>query len=243
MRYIEIEKLLRKRSEWNESNELWKNTKLRKDFRDYFFNKCWYTEVKLIGQDAHIDHFRPKAEIRPFEHYRYNTPLAASGYYWLKNDPSNYRLCCIYANRKTGEGGKGNFFPLADESPLLTEGGSEAEKPLLIDPCKHDDVALVSFMGNCVMAASMDSFCQMRVEVSSKVYNLTDGYIKTERAKVWNNVEKILAEYQAGDISRESCLRQLSEAVSREAQFSACAIACVNSLAPDDIKAELDLTI
>ncbi len=243
MRYIDLDKLLCKRSRWGHQQELWKNRTLKQDFRDSSFNKCWYTEVKLIGQDAPIDHFRPKAEIKPFEEYKYNTPLAACGYYWLKNDPSNYRLSCIYANRKTGEGGKENFFPLTNESPLLTEGGAETEEPLLIDPCKRDDVALLSFMGNCVVAASMDPLSQKRVEVSSKIYNLTDGYIKSERVRVWNNVEKVLAEYQSGDISRASCLRQLKEAVSRESQFSACAIACVNSLAPDDIKAELDLEL
>ena len=243
MRYIEIDRLLRKRSRWGHRKELWKNQNLQDDFRAFFHNKCWYTEVKLIGQDAHIDHFRPKGEVRPFELYNYNTSLARCGYYWLKNDPRNYRLCCVYANRKTGEGGKGCYFPLAGESPFLTEGGSEIEKPLLIDPCSPEDVALISFMGNNVVAATMEPLDQTRVEVSSKIYNLSDKYIKAERTKVWINVEKTLAEYQSGEISRSSCLRQLNEAVSREAQFSACAIACVNSLAPDDIKAELDLEL
>ena len=243
MRYIEIDRLLRKRCRWGHGQELWKNKNLKQDFREFSFNKCWYTEVKLIGQDAPIDHFRPKAKIQPFEGHKYNAPLADRGYFWLKNDPSNFRLCCTYANRKTGEGGKSCFFPLTDGSPLLTEHGTETEETLLIDPCKYEDVALVSFMGNSVMAASTNPLDETRVRVSAKIYNMDHTYIMLERARVWNSVEKTLAEYQSGDISRASCLRQLENAVSREAQFSACAIACVNSLAPDEIKAGLDLVL
>lgn len=240
MRYIDIEPLLKKRSKWGHGKELWKNKTLQTDFRNYFYNKCWYTEVLLLGQDAPIDHFRPKGEIKRFKSYRFNQPLGKCGYFWLKNDPRNYRLCCTYANRITGEGGKGCFFPLRDGSPFLTESGDELEEPLLIDPCKRGDVALITFMGNNVVAASEDKYDQLRVEVSRKIYNLTDPYIMAERSKVWAGVEKTLAEYQSGDISRRSCIGQLKDAISRERPFSACAIACVNSLAPEEIKTELE---
>lgn len=243
MRYIDLERLLKKRSRWRNRKELWKNSKLQKDFRDYFFNKCWYTEVVLIGQDAPIDHFRPKARIDQFEHYNYNKPLASSGYYWLKNEPINYRLCCLYANRKTGEGGKGCFFPLTEGSPLLTEGGKEKEEPILLDPCKQEDVKLISYIGNRIVATSADPIDQARVEVSKKIYNLDDSYIVAERLKVWMNVDKTLAEYQSGDIGENACVRRLREATARESQFSACAIACVNSLAPEEIKSQLDLSL
>ena len=121
MRYIKIEDLLVIRSRWGQGNELWKNSVLKKDFRDFFYNKCWYTEVLLVGQDVHIDHFRPKAAVKPFENFKYNHLIQDKGYYWLANDPSNYRACCIYANRKTGGGGKGNYFPLADDGVYQSE--------------------------------------------------------------------------------------------------------------------------
>ena len=243
MRYINLDGLLRKQDRWGHSQELWKNKTLRKDFRDYFHNKCWYTEVKLIGQDAPIDHFRPKKEIIQFETYRFNTPIANRGYYWLANDPRNYRLCCVYANRKTGAGGKGCFFPLMNDSPFMTEGGFEDEKPLLLDPCKEEDVKLISFMGNNVIAVSDDPINITRVEVSKKVYNLEDPYIKAERVKVWDGVAKIIDEYQSGERSLVSCRRDLREISDRSAQFSACAIACINSLAPEILKEDLDLTL
>lgn len=243
MRYIDIKGLLRKRKRWGNRKELWKNKNLQKDYRDYFYNKCWYSEIKLLGQDAPIDHFRPKAQVKQFEDYKFNQPLANCGYYWLSNEPSNYRLCCLYANRKTGEGGKGSFFPLAENCPLMTENGGEEEKPLLIDPCNQDDVKLITFMGGMIMPASMDPLDKIRVDVSRKIYNLDDPYTKLERAKKWDNIEKVLAEYQSNNISRGSCLRQIQEEISRDSQFSACAIACVNSFAPEDIKTELDLSL
>lgn len=243
MRYIDLAGLLTKQRTWGNRAELWKNEQLRKDFRDYFHNKCWYTEVPLIGQDAPIDHFRPKAAVKQFEKYNYNKPLSACGYYWLKNDPRNYRVCCVYANRKTGQGGKSNFFPLAADSPLLTERGEESEIPLLLDPCNQEDISLISFMGNQVIAASVTDLDKIRVKVTEVIYNMVDPYIKAERGKIWESVAKVLEEYESEDITRSVCIRQLKDAVSREAPFSACAIACVNSLAPDEIKQELDLII
>lgn len=243
MRYIKIEELLKKRKKWGERAELWKNHTLKKDFRDFFYNKCWYTEVLLVGQDVHIDHFRPKAAIKPFHKFKYNRQLENKGYFWLANEPNNYRACCIYANRKTGNGGKGNYFPLADDGLYLSENDTNNEHPLLIDPCIAKDVKIISFLGNEVIAASDDDLEIKRVKVSKSLYNLDDPYIKNERGKIWENTAKVLEEYFNGDISRKSCIRQLSDAISPSAPFSACAISCVNSLAPDEIKNELNLII
>lgn len=243
MRYIKIEDLLKIRSRWGQGNELWKNRVLKEDFRNFFYNKCWYTEVPLIGQDVHIDHFRPKAAVKPFKHFKYNHLIQDKGYYWLVNDPSNYRACCIYANRKTGNGGKGNYFPLADDGVYRSAKDKNNERPMLLDPCVAEDVKLLSFLGNLVVPATDDELGKERIKVSAAIYNLTNTDISNERGKIWRNIEKVLAEYDSGDISKSSCIRQLRDAVSPEAPFSACAIACVNSLAPDEIKSELDLML
>ena len=163
MRYIKIEDLLVFRSRWGQGNELWKNSVLKKDFRDFFYNKCWYTEVLLVGQDVHIDHFRPKAAVKPFENFKYNHLIQDKGYYWLANDPSNYRACCIYANRKTGSGGKGNYFPLADDGVYQSEKDENNEHPMLLDPCVAEDVKLLSFLGNRVVPATDDELGKERV--------------------------------------------------------------------------------
>lgn len=243
MRFIDLPALLKKRKRWGNRKELWRNTNLQSDFREHSHNKCWYTEVQLIGQDAPIDHWRPKGAIKAFKKYNFNKPLAAQGYYWLKNSPDNYRLSCTYANRITGQGGKGCYFPLADNSEYLTENGMESEQPLLLDPCNEDDVKLISFVGNQVVPATSDEIGICRVKVSSDIYNLKDPYIKAERGKVWDEVDKTLKEYESEDISKNACLRRLRDLVSRESKFSACAIACINSLASDELKAELDLRL
>jgi len=243
MRYIKIEDLLENRNRWGQGNELWKNSVLKKDFRDFFHNKCWYTEVPLVGQDVHIDHFRPKAAVKPFENFKYNHLIQNEGYYWLANNPSNYRACCICANRKTGGGGKGSYFPLENDSMYQSETSENNEQPLLLDPCIAEDVKLLSFWGNRVVPATNDELGKERVRVSASIYNLTDAYISNERGRIWASIEKLLAEYASGDISKHSCIRQLRDAISPEAPFSACAISCVQSLAPDNIKEQLDLTL
>lgn len=243
MRYIDITGLLRKRRRWGHRAELWRNKNLQDDFRLYFYNKCWYTEAPLIGQDVHIDHFRPKNEVKKYKDYNYNEPIRDNGYTWLKNEPSNYRACCIYANRVTDGGGKGCFFPLKEDSQYMTKHGTETEQPLLLDPCDQEDVKLLSFFGKNVLCTSTDDVDKVRVEVSSNIYNLTNRFIETDRAKVWEEVSKTLAEYESGEISQRACLRRLADTVNRDACFSACAIACVRSLADDDIKVSLNLEL
>lgn len=243
MRYIDITTLMQKRRRWGNGQELWKNGNLKEDFRNHFFGKCWYTEVSLAGHDEHIDHFRPKAEVKPYKDYNFNRPLQTTGYYWLKNSPENYRASCAYANRLTDGGGKSSFFPLANDSNYLTPAGNEQEQALLLDPCCEEDVQLISFIGNKVISSSNVPEDQARVEVSVHLYNLDNSFIKAARRKVWDEIEKTLAEYQFGDINKTACLRRLRDSISIESPFSACAIACVNSLATDEIKSELDLRL
>ena len=237
MRYINLQELLLKRDCWRETRELWKNVTLKKDFREFFYDKCWYTEVILAGSDIDIDHFRPKASVKQYKDYHYNE----QGYEWLKNEPSNYRGSCAVANRPHGKGGKRNYFPLKANSPLMQEDNPVEEKPLLLDPCKREDVELISYLGGMVTCASHDPDDVTRCRVSGELYNWDDTFIKRERVKVWEEIERTIEEYEAEDDNRlkQFCLRRLRDAVSREAPFSACAISCVKSMAPDEIKQEL----
>lgn len=243
MRYIDTTDLLVKRANWGNRQELWKNATLKRDFKAFFHGKCWYTEVDLAGSDVHIDHFRPKGKIVPYQHFTYNTPIENTGYHWLCNDVKNYRACCAFANRKTGSGGKGCFFPLQPGSPMLTPGGNEDEKPLLLDPCNQDDVKIISFCGKDVICASTQAGDSDRVMATKTIYNLIDPFIADRRSKVWEDVSKTIAEYEAQEITEAVCVRRLSDAISPQAPYSACAIACVNSLAPDQIKNQLDLSL
>lgn len=215
------------------------------DFRNALFGKCWYTETSLTGADTDIDHFRPKANVKQYKNYNYNSSLDGSGYEWLKNDPSNYRCSCVYANRPRSGGGKWDYFPLTEDSPMGNEAeGCADERPLLLDPCCQEDVNLIMYHpGGTVDCTSVDEIQQLRVKVSKELYNWENADISKERSSVWYNVERIIERFNNGRTLREDCIEDLKRAVSREASYSACAISCVQSLAPDEIKQELDLEL
>lgn len=245
MRYIDTTYLYLKSNSWG-GQELWKNKTLKNDFRNHFFNKCWYTECLLIGQDVHIDHFRPKAKIVPFKNYPYNKTIAANGYDWLANDYKNYRACCIVSNRKTGDGGKGSCFPLQVGSPYAQAGNLNGEIAMLIDPIVKTDVELLSFFNNSICCTSTNTYDKERVEVSKVIYNLVDPGLTKERLKIWNAVMQEIDYFVNNKITKEVLLQKLLNAISREAPFSAVAICCIKSRIsdiPDDIYNQLDLSM
>ena len=243
MRYIDTTALLAKKASWGSPTDLWRDSKLREDFKNFFHKKCWYSEASVGMSDIHIDHFRPKAKVIQYENFDFNVPLANIGYHWLRNDVTNYRASCAVCNRKTGGGGKGNFFPLQPGSPRLTPNGNQQERPLLLDPCNQQDVKIISFLVKDVICASTRSGDNDRVKASTVIYNLNHPDIVDKRAKVWEAVAQVIASYHAGNMNQAECLRQLNLYTARDAECSACAIACVNSLAPDDIITQLNLIL
>lgn len=245
MRYIDTTQLYLKASNWSGAN-LWENKTLKQDFRGCFFNKCWYTECPLSGQDVHIDHFRPKAKIVKFKTYPYNTTIAMKGYDWLANDYKNYRACCIYANRKTGSGGKSNYFPLKQGSPHAQNGNMNGEVAMLIDPLIQSDVELLSFLNNSIGCTSVDIYDQARVDVSKVIYNLVDSGLTAERLKKWNEVSRCIDRFLAGKIDKDAFKEDLKEASDRKSPYSAVSICCIKSRKsdiPEDIYNQLDLNL
>jgi uncharacterized protein (TIGR02646 family) len=112
----------------------------RPDVRDalstLFHGKCAYCE-SVIGttQAGDIDHFRPKTSVVENPDH--------PGYWWLVNTWENMLIACIDCNRprrqagptKIGMSGKGNRFPIADESKRAFKPGNEQfEERLLLDP-------------------------------------------------------------------------------------------------------------
>ena len=245
MRYIDTTELYTKSDNWS-GEELWKNKTLKQDFGDYFFNKCWYTECMIDGHDVNIDHFRPKAGIIQFQNYPYSTAIAATGYDWLKNDYKNYRACCIRANRKTGNGGKSNYFPLKHGSPLAQSGNLNGEVAMLIDPLVQADVRLLSFLNNSIGCTSPNVYDKSRVEVSKVIYNLDDPGIKNGRLKIWNAVTRYIDRFVAGYSNAKVLFEDLSDKIDRQSQYSAVAICCIKSRKsdiPDDVYNQLDLNL
>lgn len=137
----------KKRSKLIDDNEIWKDVKAV--LKALSNGKCWYTDSPQQGTDVDVDHYRPKKRV---------AELAGGlnphqGYWWLAYELSNYRYSCIVANRRrrdvdTGNtGGKADFFPIFDEAHRANDPQTDYqnERPLLIDPCKPEEVALTTF--------------------------------------------------------------------------------------------------
>lgn len=246
MRYIDLDKLIKTRkSSWGNPSDLWKDKKLKKDFKDYFHGKCWYCECDISGSDMPIDHFRPKNAVKKYGDFDYNDSIKNVGYYWLRNDPHNYRGSCTFSNSIRGEGGKGCYFPLEKGSAHLPIGATntDIEKPLLLDPCVKEDVKLLSFLSAAPICSTKDINDQKRVDASVDLYNLNDPYIHNSRMRVWKEVMKTIDLYENQHIDRDACISYLKDYTDRSNPFSAAAIAAVISWDNEDIKSQLDLNL
>lgn len=246
MRYINLDELIKnKQSRWGHANDLWKGEKIKKDFKNYFNCKCWYCESVMAGSDKPIDHFRPKSRVDRYKNYNYNKNIANTGYSWLKDDPKNYRCSCTYSNRKTGNGGKGCYFPLSDNSGYLASGSVDTsiEQPMLLDPCVKSDVKLLTFVSALPACSTDNDYDKKRVNVSIELYNLNDGDIKACRLRIWNQVMDDIEDYENGNMNEVACIRKLKGYISRDNPYSAAAIAAVLSWNNEDIKGKLDLEL
>ena len=114
-------------------------------------DKCWYSEVSLVGADPEIDHFRPKGYVSEVDcNSLKKTGETSSGYWWLAFEPRNFRLSCQHSNQRRideeTEGGKGNFFPIeGTRSPEGTDLDFITETVLPLDPCSVSDMKLMWF--------------------------------------------------------------------------------------------------
>jgi uncharacterized protein (TIGR02646 family) len=103
-------------------------------------NKCCYSEAKLVLDQPHVEHFRPKGRVQPDEKERYIYP----GYYWLAYDWSNLLLSKPVPNTSY----KRTLFPLLDESKRnRNHRDRNAEEPALIHPAEEDPRDHIRFDG------------------------------------------------------------------------------------------------
>ncbi|PEZ76349.1 HNH endonuclease [Bacillus sp. AFS017274] len=95
-----------------------------------FNDKCSYCESIISHTQAmHVEHYRPKAEIK-------GETQPKPGYYWLAADWDNLLLSCEKCN---GQSHKGNHFPLKDPLKRVRDHTQDIklEEPLLLNPCSH----------------------------------------------------------------------------------------------------------
>lgn len=100
--------------------------------------KCCYCEDRLQDDRwEHVEHFRPKAEVR-----RDPPSAPATGYWWLTWTWENLLFSCVRCNAA-----KGSHFPLLEGSTTLVPGQAPpgSERPALIDPAEEDPREHVQF--------------------------------------------------------------------------------------------------
>ena len=232
----------------NSHSNLWKEVK--PELKKIFHGKCWYTESPQAGTDVDVDHYRPKGHVAKIK--KDGTGEPHPGYWWLAFKLENYRYSCIYANRRrrdleSGEtGGKADNFPLCDENnrAWCPEDDCFDEQPLLLDPCKRADVALLTFKDD---GEAMPRFAKEtrkrsfdRANASIKYYNLNHSdfkkariAIRDELSKRIENAERYFRNLETGDagndLAYEEAIRDLRNACSVKSPYSSYAIAFLDS--------------
>lgn len=187
--------------------EAWGHSDVVSALRSAVGNKCWYSEVKLDGQDPNVDHFRPKGRIQEVDDNLQKTGHVCSGYWWLAFEFANYRLAAMHANQRRvdedSNGGKWDFFPVrgvrAAEGTLI---GAITEDILALDPCKATDVALMWFdpdgrpCGPQGKRNANDAE-KMRIKATIWLYHLDKSEIQTSRQQHLEELRKDLTNANA----------------------------------------------
>ena len=183
-------------------------------------NKCWYTEVELVGGPLAVDHYRP-----------------VCNYWWLAFDAVNFRVACPYANSPKHNplygcaGGKGDEFPLL--GPAGRAGGRnklKTERPSILDPCNSRDCEMVAFQadGRPVIHPnySSDRVALERLEKSKILLNLDHPDFNTKREQLYHDISNDVKEYEepaTSALSRARIFDRMERRLLSTASFSTAA--------------------
>ena len=134
--------------------KMFKHPEVRQALWELFHGKCAYCEspVGLRGMEHSVEQFRPKGGV-----VRPDGILLPDYYWWLAGDWENLYLVCRVCNQRSAGSGKGDRFPLEDEStraaPLASWEHLAEEKPLLLDPCRDDPAEHLVFLAEGIVVS------------------------------------------------------------------------------------------
>jgi len=235
----EIESSSERKEFINSNSKIWR--KLKPNLKKLSYGKCWYSEARNVGEDGHVDHFRPKNHSCSID----KGVINQDGYWWLAFDYRNYRFCCTHCNCIRIDGseslGKGDYFPLLDESVAARDPHNDIslESPCLLDPTNRADVNLISFNneGSVISISDIENVLT-RVNVTIHLLHLNSNEFKEERKKIFTicnmyigRINKLsLPKYQEDPLCQESfedVIRDICKLTSPEAPFSSTAKECL----------------
>lgn len=211
-------------------------------------NKCWYSEAQEVMSDMDVDHFRPKNEAAQEDED--GNVIVRDGYWWLAYRFDNYRLSSIYCNRRRKDKhteedksyGKGSFFPLRNGCAAATcDDELDDEVFVLLDPINPNDPNLLFFTdeGKAIPGVNEEDepWDFNRAKTSIDLYHLNHTPLKDARKVVWNYCQRKINDLK--EISRKahrsirddekisSIKEDLRVMISRDSEFSAVALACI----------------
>ncbi|MFA6115613.1 MAG: hypothetical protein WC729_16550 [Sphingomonas sp.] len=172
----------------------------KRHLRAMSYGKCWYSEAMGPQSPYDVDHFRPKSEAQRADNEK------DDGYPWLAFDWDNFRYSAERSNRlstdeETGQTfGKSSWFPLVPNSPIACWDNrcTKQEKPLLLDPTRKADVALIDVGsdGRMIPSKTCTQAGKERVKASVRFYGLDLPDILAARRQVMidlgDEVDKLL---------------------------------------------------
>lgn len=201
-------------------SEVWRATKPR--LKAVSHDKCWYCEARQERADNAVDHFRPK-----------------SLYPWLAFELSNFRYACTFCNSvrtnpETGESaGKGNHFPLFNDTRASNSTELANEDCILLDPCRGADPGLLDFLEDgqpCARYPDQQKRCK-RAEESIHYYHLDHPDLVESRRQLalqikdWiDGADAVYNKIDQGDLNIERAFTRFAESIYRviceDAEFS-----------------------
>lgn len=197
-------------------------------------HKCWYSEAPNCGAYWHVDHFRPKKEVKDKD------GNVEDGYWWLTFKWQNYRLSGSAVNVP-----KSTKFPLREGTTRVNgpDQDENSESPYLLDPLNPTDPKLLGFdeKGKAIPGDPADDWNRQRSTVSIEILNLNFDGLTRGRHVTWEecdrrvnkalNLMKSIQEHN-GDAEKamlKSEIEELQRMAADEAPFSAVVGACVRS--------------
>lgn len=227
----------------DDNKGFWRDDRIRNWLLSQFNNKCWYSEAFDSASSIHVDHYRPKGQIKS----ELGGPTC-EGYWWLAFNWDNYRICGQLLNVK-----KGDLFPIIEgvrcnpNDPVSLQ----LEAPVLIDP-KTDQTRLISYEldeDSCIAvpSAGIDAPDHDRAERTIEILglNLRDR-LNAKRRDTWDECLMQIADYQSAQapgvayvlrlLQQTKVKTELKKKIKYEAEFSSVAEACIEKNAPVALK-------
>lgn len=216
----------------NKHQKTWKE--LEGFLKTISHGKCWYSEAKDCASYWHVDHFRPKAEIKDLSGQKFE------GYWWLAFEWKNYRLSGSAINTP-----KSSKFPVRSGTDwaVVPEDDIDDEKPYLLDPTNTIDPGLLTFdeEGMPKPLCVEDGWNKERVEISIDILNLKYDSLVQARKKIWfecnnkiNEAVNLLRDIDHDKSTTKktrfrSLIEDIKQMISGKASFSMAATACVQT--------------